>query len=335
MVRYARARSTSFAGIVPLAAATGNCTPDAATNFIDEIVFAKLKLLGIPPVGDCDDATFVRRAALDIAGRLPSAAEAQAFLADASPSKRDAWIDKLLASADYGDFFATKWSALLRNQRGNDRQARGTFAFHDWIRESLRQNKPYDQFVRELIGASGDIAHNPAVVWYRTVASSNQQLEDTAQLFLGQRIQCARCHHHPYEKWAQRDYYGFAAFFSQVARKKGSLELRLDEPRVFHQRAARPGPTIPAPALRCGRPSLEWREPPLADSRRRRPARGVGRLDGESRESLFRPLAGQPLLEALFRPRAGRAGRRHAGHQSAHESRVARPTGSIVRRKPF
>ena len=168
-------------------------------------------------------------------GGLPSAAEARAFLANPDPDKRDKWIDKLLASTDYADFFATKWTALLRNQRANERYARGTFAFHDWIRESLRSNKPYDRLVRELVAATGDMAHNPAVVWYRTVATSNQQLEDTAQLFLGQRIQCARCHHHPYEKWSQQDYYGFAAFFSQVGRKN-SLELRLDEPRVFHNR---------------------------------------------------------------------------------------------------
>jgi hypothetical protein len=232
MVRY-QGYVDVFRGMIPLAANLATTPPPR--NFIDEIVFAKLKLLGIPPAADCDDATFVRRVTLDIAGRLPSAAEAQAFLADRDVDKRDKWIDKLLASSDYADFFATKWSAVLRNQRANDRYARGTFAFHDWIRESLRSNKPYDRFVRELVAASGDMAHNPAVVWYRAVVTSNQQLEDTAQLFLGQRIQCARCHHHPYEKWSQQDYYGFAAFFAQVGRKN-SLELRLDEPRVFHAR---------------------------------------------------------------------------------------------------
>ncbi|HEX4143276.1 MAG TPA: DUF1549 and DUF1553 domain-containing protein [Pirellulales bacterium] len=232
MVRY-QGFVDVFRGMIPLAANLE--TTPSPRNFIDEIVFAKLKQLGIPPAADCDDATFVRRVALDIAGRLPSAAEAQAFSANSDADKRDKWIEKLLASSEYADFFATKWSAVLRNRRSNERQVRGTFAFHDWIRESLRSNKPYDRFVRELVAASGDMAHNPAVVWYRTVVTSSQQLEDTAQLFLGQRIQCARCHHHPYEKWSQQDYYGFAAFFSQVGRKN-SLELRLDEPRVFHAR---------------------------------------------------------------------------------------------------
>ncbi len=232
MVRY-QGYVDVFRGMVPLGAPLATTPP--SRNFIDEIVFAKLKLLGIPPSAACDDATFVRRTALDIAGRLPSAAEAQTFLADRGEDKRDRWIEKLLASSDYADFFATKWSAVLRNQRGNERHARGTFAFHDWIRESLRSNKPYDQFVRELVAASGDMAHNPAVVWYRAVVTSNQQLEDTAQLFLGQRIQCARCHHHPYEKWAQQDYYGFAAFFAQVGRKN-SPNTEQDETRVFHAR---------------------------------------------------------------------------------------------------
>ncbi len=244
MVRY-QGQVDVFRGIVPMAASLAT-TPEPR-NFIDEVVFAKLKLFGIPPAAECDDATFVRRTALDIAGRLPTAVEAQAFLADSAADKRDKWIDKLLASSDYGDYFATKWSALLRNQRGNDRQARGTFAFHQWIRESLRENKPYDQFVRELIVATGDMVRNPAVVWYRTVATGNQQLEDTAQLFLGQRIQCARCHHHPYEKWAQADYYGFAAFFARVARK-ASPELKIRrEPGVSQPRQAKLEPAIRGP----------------------------------------------------------------------------------------
>ncbi len=232
MVRY-QGFVDVFRGLIPLGPNLTTTPPPR--NFIDEIVFGKLKLLGIPPSAPCDDATFVRRVALDIAGRLPSAAEAQAFLADRGELKRDEWIEKLLASSDYADFFATKWSAILRNQRANERYARGTFAFHDWIRESFRTGKPYDQFVRELVAATGDMAHNPATVWYRTLVTSNQQLEDTAQLFLGQRIQCARCHHHPYEKWSQQDYYGFAAFFTQIGRKQSS-ELRIDEPRVFHTR---------------------------------------------------------------------------------------------------
>jgi hypothetical protein len=111
--------------------------------------------------------------------------------------------------------------------------ARGTHIFHDWIRDNLYANTPYDKFVREILTASGEIGQNAPVAWYREVKETNEQLEDTAQLFLGLRIQCARCHHHPFEKWSQQDYYGFAAFFSRVGRKKG---VQLGEERIFHNR---------------------------------------------------------------------------------------------------
>src|SRR5262249_39445924 len=119
-------------------------------------------------------------------------------------------------------------------KRNNPAYIRGSFLFHDWIRQSLHENKPYDQFVREILTASGDLTQNPPVVWYRAVATNNEQLEDAAQLFLGLRIQCARCHHHPFEKWSQTDYYGFSAFFSRVGRKQGT-EIR-EEARIFHNR---------------------------------------------------------------------------------------------------
>jgi hypothetical protein len=202
-------------------------------NFIDELVFAKLRTLGVPPSEVCDDATFVRRAALDIAGRLPTPQETEQFLADTSPDKRERWVDTLLASTDYADFFANKWSAILRNKRRESTHARGTRIFFDWIRDSLHENVPYDEFVGQLLTASGEIGQNPPVAWYREVNDPSEQVEDTAQLFLGLRIQCARCHHHPFEKWSQQDYYGFAAFFSQLRRKPGA---QVGEERVVHHR---------------------------------------------------------------------------------------------------
>ncbi len=202
-------------------------------NFVDEHIFAKLGELGVPPSPVCDDATFLRRVTLDIAGRLPTPDETRAFLADADPEKRNRWIDQLLDSGDYADYFANKWSAVLRNKRANGNYIHGTYAFHQWIRHSLYTNQPYDQFVRQIIAASGEPGQNPPVVWYREVKDANQQVEDAAQLFLGLRIQCARCHHHPFEKWSQDDYYGFQAFFSRVARKPGNQP---DEERIFHRR---------------------------------------------------------------------------------------------------
>ena len=199
MVRY-QGKVAVFRVTAPLGAPVENLP--APRNYIDELVFAKLKAMGLPPSAECDDATFVRRVSIDIAGHLPSLEETQRFVADADPAKRDRLIDSLLASPEYADYFANKWSALLRNKRSKTNDARVTFAFHGWIRECLLANKPYDQFVREIVAASGAIEENPPVAWYRQVKEPQQQLEDTAQLFLGMRLQCAQCHHHPFEKWS-------------------------------------------------------------------------------------------------------------------------------------
>ena len=232
MIRY-QAKVAVFRATVPLGAPVGALP--APRNFVDELVFKKLQALGLPPSGDCDDATFLRRACVDIAGRLPTPDEAQRFLADTNPAKRDRWVDSLLEGTDYADYFANKWSLLLRNRRTTGMQARGSFAFHEWIRDSLMANKPYDQFVREILTASGDVTHAPPVVWYRQVRDPSAELEDCAQLFLGMRLQCAQCHHHPFEKWSQQDYYSFSAFFSRVGRKNGSQP---GEEVIFHRRGS-------------------------------------------------------------------------------------------------
>ena len=230
MVRY-QGKVCVFRGTVPLGAPVTSLPP--VHNFIDELVFKQLKKVGMPPSDVCDDLTFIRRVTVDLAGRIPTEAELEAFQKDTASGKRDRVIDRLLASGDYADYFANKWSALLRNKRTDAKQAHGTFAFYDWIRQSMADNKPYDQFVREILTASGDIEDSPAVAWYRQVRTMQNQLEDTAQLFLGLRMQCAQCHHHPYEKWSQADYWSFGAFFSQVSYKKNG---RPGEDAVFHRR---------------------------------------------------------------------------------------------------
>lgn len=230
MIRY-QAKVAVFRATIPLGAPVDELPP--VRNFVDEKVFAKLKSLGMPPSEICDDSTFIRRVTLDIAGRLPQPGETKAFLESVDPEKRQKWIDVLLESPDYAEYFANKWAALLRNKRANPTQARGTFAFYNWIRDSLLENKPYDRFVREVVAASGDIDINPSVAWYRQVTNPNAMVEDSAQLFLGQRLQCAQCHHHPYEKWSQEDYYSMAAVFSRIGRKRGSGP---GEEVIFHQR---------------------------------------------------------------------------------------------------
>jgi len=219
MVRY-QDKVATFRATIPLGAPVERLP--VARNFVDELVFKQLQVVGMPPSEVCGKPTFLRRVTLDIAGRLPTADEVRAFEADTATGDRDRVIDRLVASTDYADYFAGKWAALLRNKRTDPKQARGTIAFHAWVRDSLAANKPYDRFVREVLTASGDVSENPPVAWYRQVRTVQTQLEDVSQLFLGQRMQCAQCHHHPYEKWSQADYWSFGAAFSQVAYKPGS-----------------------------------------------------------------------------------------------------------------
>lgn len=239
MARY-QGQVSTFRATVPLGEDVSNL-PEVRT-LVDEAVFGKLKELGIPPSELCDDATFLRRVSIDITGTMPTAEEAEAFLADPSPDKRDRLIDELLDSPEYADYFTTKWNAILRNKKRQNEDVPGTYAFHQWIWQSLYQNKPYDQFVSEIITATGDSRFNPPVVWYREVGEINEQVEDTAQLFLGVRIQCARCHHHPFEKWSQNDYYSLAAFFSRIGRKDlpvgTGVSTATRDKRLFHNEGA-------------------------------------------------------------------------------------------------
>jgi hypothetical protein len=214
MARY-QSHVDVFRATVPLGAPTVNLPP--AKNFIDGLVFKKLTELGLPPSAACDDATFLRRATIDIAGRLPTLEETRAFLADTDPGKFEKLVDRLLDSPDYVDYFANKWSAVLRNRRrGPNDDPKPTAVFHEWIRDQLRENKPYDQLVRGVLTASGQEGEVAPVVWYREVKEPAAQMEDVAQLFLGQRLGCAKCHHHPFEKWSQNDYWGMTAFFAKV-----------------------------------------------------------------------------------------------------------------------
>ncbi|MCA9023624.1 MAG: DUF1553 domain-containing protein [Planctomycetaceae bacterium] len=230
MVRY-QGKVAVFTAAVPLGATVNNL-PEAR-NFIDEHVFANLQEIGIPPSPVCDDATFVRRVSLDIAGRLPTQEETIEFLERTEADKRDQWIEKLLQSPGYADFFANKWTSLLKNRRDDASDITSNFAFHAWIRDSLLANVPYDQLVRELLAATGTVIGNPPVAWYKRVKDPKEQLEDVAQLFLGVRMQCAQCHHHPFERWSQDDYYSLSAFFSQVGRKPTGVR---GEDLIFHQR---------------------------------------------------------------------------------------------------
>jgi hypothetical protein len=218
MVRYQEHVAT-FRATVPL----GGQTPDWSfpkQTLVDEHTSKKWHDLGLVPSELCTDAQFLRRVSLDLTGALPTPAKVLAFTADADPQKRDKLVEELLDSHDYSDFFANKWADILRVKRNGDaNRARGTFAFHDWIRNAMATDLPYDEFARAVLAATGDEVSSPPTVWYKELQNPEQFVDDTAQVFLGLRLACAQCHHHPYERWSQDDFWGIAAFFGRVGRK--------------------------------------------------------------------------------------------------------------------
>lgn len=187
-------------------------------NYIDEHLQAAWKKLGLRPAGLSDDVEFLRRVHLDLIGTLPTPDEIRAFLKSNDSAKRSKVIDQLLERPDYVDYWSLKWGDLLRIHRRNLGE-KGLRSASAWLRNSLRDDKPMDQFVRELIVAQGNLYANGPVAYYFIDQTPEDLAETTAQLFLGVRMQCAKCHHHPFEAWSQDDYYGLAAFFARLERK--------------------------------------------------------------------------------------------------------------------
>jgi hypothetical protein len=197
-------------------------------NFVDELAEQKFRELGIEPSPLCDDATFVRRVYADVIGTLPTVAEATSFIKSEDPNKREKLVDRLLGltrdpnldiyNEPYSAYWTLKWSDLIRNT-SNKLGEQGMWALHNWIRQSFRENKSFDQFVRELVTGKGSIYSNGPANYFRVNSNSSELTESTSQLFLGIRLECAKCHHHPFEKYSQADYYGFAAFFARVGTK--------------------------------------------------------------------------------------------------------------------
>ncbi|MEZ5329186.1 MAG: DUF1549 and DUF1553 domain-containing protein [Verrucomicrobiales bacterium] len=184
-------------------------------NLVDEHVFAKLRTLRMNPSERCSDPEFVRRAWLDVTGRLPSSSEAFAFVQDSDPQKRARLIDHLLEQPEFADYWALKWADILRIEE-KVLDSRGVEAFHGWIRDSLAKGTPMDEFARQLLTATGSTYHNPPANYFRALRNPTARAEAAAQVFLGTRLQCARCHNHPYEKWTQDQYYELAAAFDCI-----------------------------------------------------------------------------------------------------------------------
>lgn len=197
-------------------------------NFIDRLASAKLREIGIAASPLCDDASYLRRAFLDVTGTLPTVEQAKAFLDTADPDKRRKLVDRLLGLTgdpkqnvhdnDYAAFWALKWSDLIRSNSAAIGE-QGMWALHNWLKESFRQNKPFDKIVRELVTAKGSTFSNGPANYFRIASNPQDLCEATSQLFLGVRLQCAKCHNHPYEPFSQTDYYSFAAFFARVGNK--------------------------------------------------------------------------------------------------------------------
>ncbi len=189
-------------------------------NFIDRLVFAKLKLLQIPPSDLNDDAAFCRRVHLDVVGMIPTPEDVNAFLKDRDPEKRSRLIDRLLERPEYVNFWTLKWADRLGcNQRFTG--VKGAMSFHRWIRDQIAFNTPLDQFARTILTAKGPNFTYPPASFYRRIRSPEDAVETVSQVFMGVRVGCAKCHNHVAERWTQDDYYGMAAFFSQVKYKNG------------------------------------------------------------------------------------------------------------------
>jgi hypothetical protein len=273
MVRYAD-QIAVFRGTVPHPR-KGEAGPAALEewarahggSYVDRHLAAQWGRLGIAPSPPAGDGEFIRRASLDVCGTLPTPDEVNAYVEDARPDRQARLIDRLLDRPEYPRYFALKWGDILRNRGqgyGTSRQRAGTALFAGWIRDRLAANVPYDRFVSEILTASGSQETNPPTVWYRTVRTTQDYVESVAQAFLGIRIQCAQCHHHPAERWSQADYYQLAAVFARVGRKGGFADAEVptgetiflaDEGEVVHPRTARVMRPRPpgGPEFRLGR----------------------------------------------------------------------------------
>lgn len=196
-----------------------------ANNYIDDAVYTKLKKLRLTPSGVCDDPTFLRRACLDITGELPTAAEAEKFLGDTDAAKREKLVDELLNRKEFAELWVMKWAELLEIRSDQNVSPKAALVYFEWLRNQMLAGVPLDQMVRNLLTGSGSTLRDPAANYFEMEPDPQKLAENTAQVFLGMRIQCSQCHNHPFDRWTLNDYYGFESFFVQVGRKPG------DDPR--------------------------------------------------------------------------------------------------------
>jgi len=193
----------------------------AEANYIDSLVYDKLKKLRMAPSEVCSDEVFLRRIYLDLVGLLPTAEEYQRFMSSTDPDKREKLIDELLERKEFTEIWVSKWAEWLMIRSSNQVSYKATLLYYNWLSEQIANNVPLDKMVQQLLGATGGTFKVPATNYYEQERDTLKIAENVAQVFMGMRIQCAQCHNHPFDRWTQDEYYGFAAFFSQVGRKRG------------------------------------------------------------------------------------------------------------------
>jgi len=193
-----------------------------ANNYIDELVYEKLRRLRIQPSELCSDAEYIRRVSLDVCGVLPTSAESDKFIADADPTKREKLVDTLLARKEFVELWVMKWSELLQIRSNIIVSYKAALLYYNWLQEQIAGNVPIDVMVQKLLGAQGGTFSSPATNYYQEEQDRQKIAENVAQVFMGMRIQCAQCHNHPFDRWTMDDYYSFAAFFAQIGRKAGA-----------------------------------------------------------------------------------------------------------------
>jgi hypothetical protein len=231
----------TFRAVVPRTGPIGPSQAVPENNFIDTLVFRELRRLNIAPSDLADDAEFLRRVYLDVIGTLPTTAEARRFLADQRPDRRARLVDDLLERPEFNDFWALRWADLLRV----DRAALGrkhAYGYYRWLRESLAANRPFDQLAREVVTAEGLLDEVGPASFYKVAVKPGQAASTLAQVFLGIRIACAECHHHPFDRWGQDDYHAMAAFFAPVhveGPPAGEAVVAVGRPVTIHPRTGK------------------------------------------------------------------------------------------------
>jgi hypothetical protein len=290
-----------------------------ARNEIDEFVYARWREMHLVPSGICSDETFLRRAFIDLIGRLPTPEQRREFLADPHPEKRARLVDGLLEREEFRDIWIMKWADVLQIRTNNGVSPKGLKLYDQWLRDRVHAGTAIDKIVQEIVSASGGTFENPATSYFQTETTPQLLAENVAQAFLGTRIQCAQCHNHPFDRWTMDDYYGFAAFFSQVGYKQAQdpREITVFNSGMGEMKHPLGGRPVPPRFLAGGTPSLaagedyrhalaEWLVSPDNTALARHVANvvwahflGVGIVEPVDDERVSNPPSNPALLAAL------------------------------------